>query len=57
MRSVKTGAGEAILISWRYIYRDSDKSLAQPGRKQTNDSVRMDVNFLRRLVLHGGKIN
>ena len=33
-----TGTG---LISWRYIYRGADMSLAGLGRKQANVSVRM----------------
>jgi len=41
VRSVKTGAGEVIFISWRYIHRGADNLLVQPGRKQSNVSVRM----------------
>jgi len=29
------------------IYRGADKSLARPGRKQINDSVRMAFDILR----------
>jgi len=40
-------------IQYRTIYRGADKSLARPGSKQANVSVRMALNFLRRLVLQG----
>ena len=35
-------------LPWKY--RDADKSLARPRRKQANVSVRMAWNFLRRLA-------
>ena len=34
-----------------FSYRVADKSLAGPGKKQANISVRMALNLLRRLAL------
>ena len=39
------------------IHRGADKSLARPGRKQANVSVRMSVNFLRHLALQEKKLD
>ena len=40
------------------LYRGADKSLARPGRKQANASVRMALNnFLRRLALQEKKLD
>ena len=36
-------------------YRGADKSLDRPGKKQANVSVRMALNFLRRLALQWGE--
>jgi len=38
-------------------YRGADKSLARPGRKQANVSVRMVLNFLVYLTLQKKKID
>jgi len=44
-RAFMTWTGKSLLfiamLSVSRIYRDADKSLAQPGRKQANVSVRM----------------
>jgi len=44
-------------IHTKPIYRGADKSLARPGRKQSNVSVKNGVNFLWRLALQGKKLD